>query len=197
MNVSIDFDGVLNEYTGFDENDLGEPKLFVEEFLKKLSSKYDVIIFTCRKSPFVWKWLRKNKLDQYITEVTNRKKPSQVYVDDRAIQFKGNFNETLNEINEYVPYWKTKTTSENHEAESVLPREIINEPISKKTYHTSTPIHEQIEDIEHTIKRLKERRIELIVKSFEDGSLKFIPEGECFDEPEILCKFYYENKEDK
>jgi hypothetical protein len=52
------------------------------------------------------KWLIKNKIDKYFKDVTNIKIPSYLYIDDRTICFKGNFETTYEEVVKFQPYWK-------------------------------------------------------------------------------------------
>ena len=52
------------------------------------------------------KWLTKNKIDNYFKDVTNIKLPSFLYIDDRTICFKDDFEKTYNEILKFKPYWK-------------------------------------------------------------------------------------------
>lgn len=42
--ICVDFDGVLNEYDGYEEGDLGEPLTGSKEFIKELRKKYKVVI---------------------------------------------------------------------------------------------------------------------------------------------------------
>ena len=48
--ILIDLDGVLNNYTKFDENIIPEIKKGAEEFLNKLFNlgEYDLVLFTTR-----------------------------------------------------------------------------------------------------------------------------------------------------
>ena len=48
----------------------------------------------------------KNNLDIFFKDVTNNKIPSFLYIDDRTICFKGNFEKTLEEIENFKVYWK-------------------------------------------------------------------------------------------
>ena len=41
------------------------------------------------------KWLIKNNLDKFFKDVTNVKLSSYLYIDDRCICFKGNYNKTV------------------------------------------------------------------------------------------------------
>lgn len=42
--ICVDFDGVLNEYNGYEEGNLGEPLTGSKEFIKELRKKYKVVI---------------------------------------------------------------------------------------------------------------------------------------------------------
>ena len=55
--ICIDFDGVLNNYKGYDGDNLGTPKDGAKEFLEKLSKRFTVIILTVRRYSLVIKWL--------------------------------------------------------------------------------------------------------------------------------------------
>ncbi len=105
--ILIDLDGVLNKYKGnYQENFIPAPANGVENFLNTLSQKFNIVVFTTRNSEFVFQWLKENSLDKYITEITNTKKPCFLYIDDRAICHKGNFNSTIEQINNFNVYWK-------------------------------------------------------------------------------------------
>ena len=105
--ISIDLDGVLNEYRGnYNVIEIPKPSFGCKEFLSELNKQYNIIIFTVRNINLVENWLRENKLEKYISEVTNIKKPCYIYVDDRAICYKGNFKQTINEINNFEVFWK-------------------------------------------------------------------------------------------
>ena len=106
--ILIDLDGVLNEYgkKNYDENYIPEMKKGTAEFLEKLSKFAELYLFTSRNLMLSTKWLIKNNIDKYFKDVTNTKIPSFLYIDDRTICFKGDFEKTLNEIIEFEPYWK-------------------------------------------------------------------------------------------
>lgn len=105
--ILIDLDGVLNNYKGnFKEDYIPAPAQGVNEFLNTLSKTFNIIVFTTRDCKFTAKWLKDNSLDKYITEITNTKKPCFLYVDDRAICHKGNFNSTIEQINNFNVYWE-------------------------------------------------------------------------------------------
>ena len=104
----VDLDGVLNNYDGrYSENEIPQPKNDVENFLVQLSKTYEIHIFTVRNKNLTNKWLQKHNLDKYIKEVTNIKNPfASIIIDDRAINFNGNFDEVLKKAINFQPYWK-------------------------------------------------------------------------------------------
>ena len=106
--ILIDLDGVLNEYgkEKFDENHIPEIKQGAFEFVEKLANSADLYLFTTRNLMLATKWLIKNNLDIFFKDVTNNKIPSFLYIDDRTICFKGNFEKTLEEIENFKVYWK-------------------------------------------------------------------------------------------
>lgn len=101
--ICVDFDGVLNEYDGYEEGDLGEPLTGSKEFIKELRKKYKVVILTSRPKEQVIDWLNNNGFPSM--KVTNRKVPAVAYIDDRAIQFKGSYIQTIYEAINFKPYW--------------------------------------------------------------------------------------------
>lgn len=107
--ILIDLDGVLNEYgkDKFDENHIPDIKDGANNFIKKLADIAELYLFTSRNLLLASKWLIKNNLDKYFKDVTNKKIPSFLYIDDRTICFKGDYEETLEEIKNFKVYWKS------------------------------------------------------------------------------------------
>lgn len=106
-NICIDFDGVLNTYTGWQgEDELFEPREGCHLFLQKLSKSYDISVFTIRDAKSVQIWLQKYDLDKFILNVTNTKIPAEIFIDDRAINFDGNYESLLLKIKDFIPHWK-------------------------------------------------------------------------------------------
>lgn len=101
--ICVDFDGVLNEYDGYEEGDLGEPLTGSKEFIKELRKKYKVVILTSRQKEQVIDWLNNNGFPSM--KVTNRKVPAVAYIDDRAIQFNGNYEKVISQLKNFKPYW--------------------------------------------------------------------------------------------
>lgn len=107
LNVAVDFDGVLNTYTGWrGKYELFEPRRGVGFFLSRLDEKYDVIVFTNRDVDSVWRWLEEYSLACFVKDVTNVKPRAFVYVDDRALKFDGDFDSTLREIGCFTTHWE-------------------------------------------------------------------------------------------
>jgi len=104
--ILIDLDGVMNNYTKYEENFIPDIKDGAKEFLEKLSKKYELVLFTTRDKALAQEWLKKWDIDCYFKEVTNIKKPAHLYIDDRALTFNGNYEQTLCEIDKFEVYWK-------------------------------------------------------------------------------------------
>ncbi len=105
--ILIDLDGVLNIYEGvFDENTIPAMKNGAKEFLEKLNKENELYLFTTRNLLLTAKWLIKNEIDCFFKDITSVKLPSYLYLDDRAVCFKGDFNETLKDIEDFRVYWK-------------------------------------------------------------------------------------------
>ena len=106
--VSIDFDGVISTYDGWKGEDyLGKPINGAKEFIEKLiKAGFTPVIWTTRDKRKIEKWLKGNKFPDI--EVTSTKYPSTVYIDDRCIQFKGNFKKLIKDLKEYDVYWRKK-----------------------------------------------------------------------------------------
>ena len=103
--VAVDFDGVLNNYHGYDPNNLGTIREGAEDFLKELHRKYTIVIYSTRNSTDIIHWLRTYHLDKYVQKVTNNKPPAVAYIDDRAVRFTGDYEECLANFTEKA-YWQ-------------------------------------------------------------------------------------------
>ena len=106
--ILIDLDGVLNDYNGknYDENSIPNIKQGAVEFVEELSKSAELYLFTSRNLMLATKWLIKNDIDKFFKDATNVKAPSFLYVDDRAICFRGNYKMTLDEIKNFKVYYK-------------------------------------------------------------------------------------------
>ncbi len=105
--ILMDLDGVLNTYTGdFDENFIPPIKDGAFNFIKNLSADYKVIIFTSRNLLLTSKWIIKNGLDEYIDDVTNIKIPCHMLIDDRCINFRGDYKNLKTRIDSFKVWYK-------------------------------------------------------------------------------------------
>lgn len=105
--ILIDLDGVLNTYDGnFNKDYISPVKDGAKEFLEKLSKNYEIKIFTTRNKLLTSKWMIENNLDKYILDITNIKDLAWIYIDDRCLTFKGNYESLTAEINNFRPWYK-------------------------------------------------------------------------------------------
>jgi len=100
-NIAIDFDGVIHNFNKgwFDGTCYGEPLPGSLEAIKKLSERYNIIIFTAKAkhdrplvngktgTQLVREWLEKHDVMQYVSEITAEKPRSQIYIDDKGYHF--------------------------------------------------------------------------------------------------------------
>jgi hypothetical protein len=109
----LDLNGVLDAYTGWRGPDhFDAPREGARAFLEALRARgLDVVVFTTRHPDGVWAWLRAHELDELVADVTDRKPAAHVFIDDRAICFRGDFNETLNQVDAFAAHWEGATAS--------------------------------------------------------------------------------------
>lgn len=93
--LAIDFDGTLVEHDPiYNPHSVGETIPGAIEFLRALSQKYTLVIFSARATEesgkkAIYAWIRRYNLRHIIYDVTNEKKYSYRYIiDDRAICFR-------------------------------------------------------------------------------------------------------------
>ena len=106
--VCVDFDGVLAEYKGWmGAEKLGEARAGVEYFLKSLNEMgFRVVVLSTREPGRIHKWLLDNGFHDLVYRVTREKVPAMVYIDDRALCFRGDFTETLVALRAFKPFWR-------------------------------------------------------------------------------------------
>jgi len=107
-NIAIDFDGVIHDFSkGFyDGTCYGEPLPGSIESIKKLSKKFNIVIFTAKAKPsrpliqgktgkeHVEDWLKKHEIFSLVKEVTSEKPRAFLYIDDKGYRF-SNWDDAL------------------------------------------------------------------------------------------------------
>lgn len=110
--VAVDFDGVIhNADKGWgDGTCYGDPLPGSIDAIRKLSEKYDVVIFTAKAKPdrplvdgktgiaLVKEWFEKYGILDCIKEITSEKPRAELYIDDNGYRFE-NWNDTLEFVN--------------------------------------------------------------------------------------------------
>lgn len=105
--ILIDLDGVLNEYVGeYNSNHIPKMKEGAFNFIKETSKEYNIKLFTTRNKELASKWVIENNLEQYITDITNKKEIAWLYIDDRCIKFEGNFSLLTEQIKSFKPWYE-------------------------------------------------------------------------------------------
>src|SRR5437016_14569162 len=108
LTVCVDLDGVLNQYDGWKGADFFHPPApGAATFLRTLVDRnYRVIVFTSRWASHDEEWLDQHGLKSYIDSVTDKKPVAHVYLDDRAICFRGDFDQALRQIEDFKAHWE-------------------------------------------------------------------------------------------
>lgn len=107
--VCVDFNGVCDQYGGWNGKvEDYPPAKDLGFFLRALRIVFNTIIIFTATIPVstVEEWFIENGFDHMIDAVTNFKVPAKVYIDDRAVTFKGNFKETLEEVIRFKAHWE-------------------------------------------------------------------------------------------
>jgi hypothetical protein len=106
--VCVDLNGVLDAYTGWKTPDHWDPpRDGARRFLEQLKARgFDVVIFTTRHPVGVRRWLKEHALADLVDAVTRRKPPAHVFIDDRAVCFRGDFDDTLRQVETFKAHWE-------------------------------------------------------------------------------------------
>ncbi len=111
MKIAVDFDGVIHNYSqGWNGGDIYDPPVDgVKEAMERLKAQgHTLYIFTTRTNKIFRKddkdqkkaiedWMQQHEIP-YDKIWTYGKPMCDVFIDDRAIQFRGNWEETLKEV---------------------------------------------------------------------------------------------------
>ena len=110
MRIAIDFDGTIHPYSNgwIGEYPDDEPPIEgTKDFLKNLyDAGYHIIIFSVRANTYpglagIYSWLKRWDLLGFIHSITHEKPSAIAYIDDRAIRFRGEWNDDImNQIKE-------------------------------------------------------------------------------------------------
>ncbi|UTY27633.1 PBECR2 nuclease fold domain-containing protein [Treponema putidum] len=116
--IAIDFDGVINSFkSGWKGPEFtDEPVNGAFEAINILLNEgYKVIIYSTRAETVegkntIYNYLLGNGINIREIEVTDKKPIALVYIDDRAIKFSGNWNETLDKIKKFKTWTEKSLT---------------------------------------------------------------------------------------
>lgn len=119
--ICIDFDGVLADYSEGGKDKFGDMVPNADNGTAILKKKgYRIIIYTTRPVTDALKnWLKENKITyDYINENPDQPKDApidkgckivaDIYLDDRGIRFRGNWEWVMREIAEFTPWCSKK-----------------------------------------------------------------------------------------
>ncbi len=109
--VCVDLNGVLDQFTGWRGRAHWDPPApGARAFLEGLrAAGCRVVLFTTRHYSGVWRWLVEHDLDGFVDDVTDRKPPADVFVDDHAVNHAGDLAETLTRVLAFRPHWQRPT----------------------------------------------------------------------------------------
>ena len=97
----------MNTYNGkYDKNYIPPIKEGAYKLIKELSEEYKIVIFTTRNSLMASKWVIENRLDKYVENVTNVKEPAYLIIDDRCINYDGDYNKLKEKIENFEVWYK-------------------------------------------------------------------------------------------
>ena len=105
--VCLDFDGVIHSYrSGWKgATTIPDPPIHrVKEAIERLGKNFRVVVNSARCESeagcqAIRDWLQKHDIP--VDEVCRYKPPAHIYVDDRAVPFTGDWDQTINDINRF------------------------------------------------------------------------------------------------
>lgn len=105
--ILIDFSSVLMKNNKIYSMDyIGPMRKGAEYFLKEVSKKYEIIIFTTKNKIAVAEWVLDQGLDKYISDITNiKEKETYMFISNNCICFGGDFNNLKVQIKNFKINW--------------------------------------------------------------------------------------------
>ncbi|MEM9412789.1 MAG: hypothetical protein AAGA30_16880 [Planctomycetota bacterium] len=105
--VCLDFDGVIHSYqSGWQgASNISDPPIHgVDKAIKQLRQDYRVVVHSARCGSeegrlAIEQWLAKYRIE--VDEVCDNKPPAFVYIDDRAIPFRGDWQDTIGQVHRF------------------------------------------------------------------------------------------------
>lgn len=106
--ICVDLNGVLDTYAGWQgQVTWHPPRAGARAFLRDLRARgFEIVVLTVRAPEAARAWLTAHGLADHVAEVTDRKPPAFAYIDDRALCFRGAFEQTLAELDGFRPHWE-------------------------------------------------------------------------------------------
>ena len=113
--IGVDFDGVIHANTkGFyDGTVYDDPIPGSREALESLSKKFTIVVYSAKARKdrmliggktgveLIWEWLRRHEMDIFVSDVTAEKPRAVFYIDDKAVRFNGQWDNTMELLREY------------------------------------------------------------------------------------------------
>jgi phosphoglycolate phosphatase-like HAD superfamily hydrolase len=108
--VCVDLNGVLDAYAGWQGAEHWDPPSSgARAFLEALRGRNcRIVLFTTRHYLGAWQWLTRHGLADLVEEVTDRKPAADVFIDDRAVGFSGDFSAALRAVDAFRAHWEER-----------------------------------------------------------------------------------------
>ena len=136
--INLDSDGTLTLGPPSSTGKLAPIRTGTRRFLQALRSRgYEVVVHTAYQPiSAVREHYRQAGLLPLIAEVTSQKLPAKLQVDDRAVVFRGNYDDALKQIDTFQPHWELGTKHRYANVSLPIPLEIASKI---KSIATSLP----------------------------------------------------------